>query len=224
MKDYYGILGVREDATRAEIMQRYRQIINEDALTPPSAYTLDYASRLSDVNLAYSVLSNEAERRNYDQTRTTDDISWLTRLSQQATIAYHAGDLQGAIKHYSDAINLDPRNYVLLANRAVAHFGDKQFDKSAEDANEATTISPQCFNGHYILINSLYKLGKSSDAKKAFLHACNIFPNNDTLSKMQDMFHKEEPTKQPYLALPQFIMRPSSPPTNPRPPLDPQVG
>ena len=223
MKDYYQILGVRADATKEEIMRSYRMIITADANACNASLSLESVQLLADVNLAYSVLRDAAERRLYDQSRTTDDSSRLALLSQKALTAYHTGDLNMAIEHYSEALSLDPGNSALLTNRAVTYYANNKFNESAQDAKAAINIYHQCFNAHYILITSLHKLGQSSDALAALTHACNLFPENDTLLKLQALLQPEQVTMPPRLSLPVFTVRPLPPPTQPRPPLDPVV-
>lgn len=67
-KDYYGILGVSEDADTAEIKRAYRKLAKENH---PDANPDDpeAAERFKEISEAYHVLSDPEKRKQYDQMR-----------------------------------------------------------------------------------------------------------------------------------------------------------
>lgn len=68
-KDYYKILGVPKDADQATIKKAYRNLARD---LHPDRNSTDKAAeaRFKDVSEAYSVLSNPAKRKEYDEART----------------------------------------------------------------------------------------------------------------------------------------------------------
>jgi molecular chaperone DnaJ len=68
-KDYYKILGVPKDADQATIKKAYRNLARD---LHPDRNSTDQAAeaRFKDVSEAYSVLSNPARRKEYDEART----------------------------------------------------------------------------------------------------------------------------------------------------------
>lgn len=67
-KDYYKVLGVKKDADPAEIKKSYRKLARE--LHPDRNKDDPKAeARFKDVSEAYSVLSDAAKRKEYDETR-----------------------------------------------------------------------------------------------------------------------------------------------------------
>lgn len=42
-------------------------------------------------------------------------------MQAQGNKAFQAGQFEEAIKHFTDAINLDPSNHVLYSNRSASH-------------------------------------------------------------------------------------------------------
>ena len=64
MKNYYSILGVREDADRHEIKQAYRNLMRK--WHPDVNRSVDATRRSEEVNLAYTVLSCPESRWDHD--------------------------------------------------------------------------------------------------------------------------------------------------------------
>jgi hypothetical protein len=64
MKDYYRILGVKEDATHEEIRQRYVELVKRHH--PDLRQSEKENSIIKEINQAYGVLKDEAARMDYD--------------------------------------------------------------------------------------------------------------------------------------------------------------
>lgn len=63
-KDYYEILGVKRDATEAEIKSAYRKLARK--YHPDVNKTKEAESKFKDINEAYEVLGDKAKRQRYD--------------------------------------------------------------------------------------------------------------------------------------------------------------
>ena len=63
-KDYYEILGVKRDATEAEIKSAYRKLARK--FHPDVNKTKDAESKFKDINEAYEVLGDKQKRQRYD--------------------------------------------------------------------------------------------------------------------------------------------------------------
>jgi len=48
-------------------------------------------------------------------------------MQAQGNKAFQAGQFEEAIKHFTDAINLDPSNHVLYSNRSASHVSELAF-------------------------------------------------------------------------------------------------
>ena len=64
MKNYYSILGVREDATSLELKAAYRNLMKK--WHPDRCHHVDAHRRTEEVSLAYSVLSSPESRLTHD--------------------------------------------------------------------------------------------------------------------------------------------------------------
>jgi len=63
-KDYYEILGVKRDATAAEIKSAYRKLARK--FHPDVNKTKEAEAKFKDINEAYEVLGDDAKRKRYD--------------------------------------------------------------------------------------------------------------------------------------------------------------
>ena len=64
-RDYYEVLGVSKDASEAEIKSAFRKLAKK--YHPDVSKEPDAAEKFKEVQEAYSVLSDETKRRQYDQ-------------------------------------------------------------------------------------------------------------------------------------------------------------
>ena len=69
-KDYYDILGVKKDASDAEIKSAFRKLAKE--YHPDINKTEGAEAKFKEIGEAYSVLSDSSKRKNYDQFGTAD--------------------------------------------------------------------------------------------------------------------------------------------------------
>lgn len=53
---------------------------------------------------------------------------------------YRVGEVEEAVKCYSRSIDLDPRNHILYANRAMGYLKLEAYEKAEEDCTKALAI------------------------------------------------------------------------------------
>ncbi len=51
-----------------------------------------------------------------------------------------AGDFDGALQCYTDAIAIDPENHVLFSNRCAAYMKEEKYDEALQDAEKTIKI------------------------------------------------------------------------------------
>ena len=67
-------------------------------------------------------------------------------LKNQGNKAFQAKDYDKAIELFSEALKIDPDNFVLWSNRSAAKAGKKQWASALEDAEQVCSLmwaSPQ---------------------------------------------------------------------------------
>ena len=56
--------------------------------------------------------------------------------------AFSKGNYQEAIKHFTDAVNLDPNNHVLYSNRSASFASLQNYKEALVDADKTINLKP----------------------------------------------------------------------------------
>ncbi|XP_063039637.1 leiomodin-1 isoform X2 [Engraulis encrasicolus] len=78
------------------------------------------------------------------------------------------GNLELAVKYFTDAIMHNPREYKLFGNRSFCFEKMEQFEKALMDANVALSMNPQWIKG-------LYRKGRALSGLKRFMEAMHVY-------------------------------------------------
>lgn len=70
------------------------------------------------------------------------DSCQANALKDQGNAALSAGNLDEAIRLYSEALLLDPSNHVLFSNRSAAYAKAGKYGEALKDAEQTVTIKP----------------------------------------------------------------------------------
>ncbi|KAL2099249.1 hypothetical protein ACEWY4_005729 [Coilia grayii] len=84
------------------------------------------------------------------------------------------GNLEMAVKYFTDAIMHNPREYKLFGNRSFCFEKMEQYEKALMDANVALSMNPQWVKG-------LYRKGRALSGLKRFLEAMGVYKEVLTL-------------------------------------------
>jgi stress-induced-phosphoprotein 1 len=94
--------------------------------------------------------------------------------------AFQNQDYQIAIEHYSNAISLEDDNHVFYSNRSGAYLAVNQLQEALDDANKCIELKPSFPKGFARRGAVLTAMKHWSDAIKAYQHASQMDPSNDS--------------------------------------------
>lgn len=87
---------------------------------------------------------------------------------RQSNAACQNGDFVTAVALYTDALALDPTNYILFSNRSAARIKQGQFSLALQDAIKAKELCPQWAKAYFRQGVALQCLGRYGEALAAF--------------------------------------------------------
>jgi len=97
---------------------------------------------------------------------------------------YKKKDFQGALKFYTEGINLEPTNYIFYSNRSATYLGLQDFEKSLQDAEETIKIKSDWAKGYLRKSQALFGLNKLKDASATISKGIELEPNNAQMVKL----------------------------------------
>ncbi|XP_055374817.1 tetratricopeptide repeat protein 28 [Condylostylus longicornis] len=122
---------------------------------------------------------------------------------RQSNAACQTGDFATAVSLYTDALQLDPGNYILYSNRSAARLKQGQFTLALQDAIKAKELCPQWPKAYFRQGVALQCLGRYGEALAAFSAGLAQDANNKQLlsglieaSIKSPLRHALEPTFQ----------------------------
>ncbi|KAK9823595.1 hypothetical protein WJX72_004113 [[Myrmecia] bisecta] len=113
-------------------------------------------------------------------------------LKAKGNQAFQAGNHEEAIKHFSDAIDLDPSNHVLYSNRSAAEASLGRFEDALQDANKVVELKPDWPKGYSRVGAAQSGLRNWDEAVQAYRRGLQLDPNN---AQMQESLEEAEAAK-----------------------------
>lgn len=107
----------------------------------------------------------------------------MASLKDQGNAALSAGNLDEAIRLYTEAVTADPENHVLYSNRSAAFAKAGKYSDAFRDAVKTVEIKPDWGKGYSRKGAALSYLGRDIEAQKAYEEGLTHDPNNEQLKE-----------------------------------------
>ncbi|XP_037230829.1 stress-induced-phosphoprotein 1 [Falco rusticolus] len=104
-------------------------------------------------------------------------------LKERGNRALAAGDVGGAVRHYTAAIALDSRNHVLFSNRSAAYARQGDYARALADACRTLELRPDWAKGYSRKAAALEFLHRFEEAKAAYEEGLKHEPGNAQLKE-----------------------------------------
>jgi len=200
---YYGVLGVNKDAVQAEIKSAYYR--NAKKYHPDMHFMLaddSLKNKLSDIFSyiyeAYSVLSNPAERANYDSPATGKPAG-LREAGERARAAFEDGKVhmqhnrfEEAELSFAHASHIEPSTAVYLYNYGMVLVRNSKLRQAEKALEQALRLDPA--NSVYMAEQGFVfiALGLPQRAQGLFERALKANPGNmRAMEGLKRIRHKE---------------------------------
>ena len=145
LKDYYKILGVLDDAEDIVIKAAYRALAQRYHPDKWVGDPVEATRRMSEINMAYDVLSDQTKRKQYDQGRASNEYGESEEASNDAEAADEFAkslddDWKEAVKYFPDLDgtlrNLSNISKLLAQTYKVYLLESKEFEKRGSLATQ----------------------------------------------------------------------------------------
>jgi len=115
----------------------------------------------------------------------------------QGNQAFQKGNNQEAIKCYSKAVEIDPKNHVYYTNRATAYANIEDWEKCLSDSDKAVSLKPDWVKGYFRKGQALVGLKRYEEGYQAYRRAVDLDPKNEDITarmkEAEQLYKKHKP-------------------------------
>ena len=123
-------------------------------------------------------------------------------LKEKGNEAFQGGDIDLAIRFFSQALDIDPDNHIIYSNRSAAYMKADSKSKALYDAEKCVQLAPQWAKGYTRLGAAQQSLRRFDAAIDSFKKGIELEPSNkslwNSLKSCQDAYEIDK--KQRFLA------------------------
>jgi len=200
LKDYYEILGLKFEASQAEIEKAFRRMVKN---FHPDRYKRDgeeayrkAVEKFTLINEAYSVLSDPEKRKKYDEILKSGNYIppqikarkiQAKNAFKMGMDAFNKGEYSKASMYFKSALSLDPSFNEARAYLAISYVRSgrkreevlevlKRFDLIIDKIND-----PEMF---YLIARAYLATGEKNKAKYVIEEGLKLFKNHEKLKEL----------------------------------------
>ncbi|KAK8793843.1 hypothetical protein JH06_0087 [Blastocystis sp. subtype 4] len=122
----------------------------------------------------------------------SDYDSDVEALRERGNTLLKAKDYDGAIRCYSEAMEVDSYNSKLYSNRCTAYLLLENYDKALADATKCVSIDPDWYKGHVQMGSCYMGMKDYQSAIKEYKKALSLSDTKDTIQKLIDKAIEKE--------------------------------
>eukprot|EP00795_Rhopilema_esculentum_P013731 gene13731-4651_t len=130
------------------------------------------------VDTAVSMDCNSTDSTVHMEVDNYDKEKLAALKKEEGNKLYSSKDYTGAIKLYSEAIDLQPTNFAYYGNRCACYIMTKDYQSALNDARKSTAYNSNFTKGYLREAKCHMTLGSASFAKRCLLKALEIDPSN----------------------------------------------
>jgi len=105
--------------------------------------------------------------------------------------AFFDGKFPEAIKHYTDAIRLDPSNHLAFSNRSACQFQLEDYESALKDSVSCMKLNPHFVKGYSRRANALVAMKRFPEAQSILSEGLSLDPSNQRLLSEMETVNKQ---------------------------------
>ena len=148
--------------------------ISKEANKHLQKFTIDSKTAINHEQIQIETFPSFCQGNNiYDKAAETSysiDVYWCERGLALSDL----GQFEDALESYKRALEINPRSFKALKNRANILYRIGRYDEAIDDFRKSLDINPQLIDAWYGMGNTMSKLGRFKEAVSAYENALKI--------------------------------------------------